>query len=46
MLPSGAVQAHQHLSWWEMDQKERQKDLHGQLLIVHGAFDAPFLGLQ
>ncbi len=40
----GAVQAHQHLPPGKVDEQQGQENLQGELLIMDGAFDAPFLG--
>ncbi|MGY2896157.1 hypothetical protein ACVWZX_004201 [Deinococcus sp. UYEF24] len=44
VLPGRPVQTHQDFPGWEVDQDQGQEDLRGELLVVDGAFYAPFLG--
>jgi hypothetical protein len=44
VLPGRSVQTHQDFSGWEVDQDQGQEDLRGELLLMDGAFYAPFLG--
>ena len=46
MFPGRAVHAHQDLARREVDQEQGQEDLSRELLIMDGAFHAPFLGFR
>ena len=46
MFPGGSGDAHQNLARGEVDQEQGQEHLSRELLIVDGAFHAPFLGFR